>query len=310
MKGQQVAEARSNDWRDFSDISKRAFLSFLRNDSGNLSAAIAFYSLLSLFPLVMLIVSVSGFFIQHFNLSRAIIHQASSLVPAGRELIRENLVTIVKHFGRVQLVSILLLWWSASGVFNPLERAMNRAWRVSQGRNYWRRHLLALGMVLICGTLLLCSLLVTTVQRQVWHLPIMDQLRERAPLLFSLGWRSLFWSIPVFFTIITFLLIYRIVPNRQLQFRQVAEGALAGSILWEIAKDIFAALLPYFNYRHVYGSLAAGVAIMMWGYISSLILLFGAEFAAAVSATTITPPNTASSPDPSSSRALEAVSHQ
>lgn len=260
---------------------KRACGSFFKSECGSLSAAIAFYSLLSLFPLVMILISASGFFIRHFSLQQAIIRQATELLPAGAETIHENLLSISKNFGRVQLISLLLLWWSASGVFMPMETAMNRAWRISKGRSYFRRHLLALGMVLLCGTLLVLSLAGTAMQHRV------EQSRRGLPLevgssvLLSPAAHFLFLFMPLFFSIVTFILIYWIVPNRPTQIREVLGGAIVGAVLWEVAKQVFSDLLPFFNYRHLYGSLGAAVAVMMWGYISSLILLFGAEFAAA-----------------------------
>lgn len=257
---------------------KRAFSSFVRSDSGNLSAAIAFYSLLSLFPLVMILISVSGFFITKFSLQEAIIHQATQLLPAGGRVIHENLLSISKNFGRVQVISLLLLWWSASGVFLPMETAMNRAWRISPGRSYWRRHLLALGMVLLCGTLLVLSLGVTAAQHQIEHQAQLSDTKLLSPFA-----HAIFLLMPMLFSFITFILLYRIVPNQPIKLRKVIGGAMVGAVLWEVAKQVFAALLPYFNYRHLYGSLGVVVAVMMWGYISSLILLFGAEFAAASS---------------------------
>jgi membrane protein len=260
---------------------KRAFLSFIQSDSGNLSAAIAFYSLLSLFPLVMCLVSLSGFFIRRTGSEEAIIHRATHWLPGAAEIIQDNLKSISKNFGRVQVISLLLLWWSASGVFLPMETALNRAWRVSRHRSYWQRHLLALGMSMMCGTLLVLSLGVTAVQRRMVHLARTSNGEWGSPALFSPLAHSLFFFTPILFSVLTFVLIYWIVPNQPVKFRQVIGGALVAAILWEIAKHLFAALLPFFNYRHLYGSLGVAVTFMMWGYVSSLILLFGAEFAAA-----------------------------
>jgi membrane protein len=275
------AGAFSKTWHDFLNIFRQAFLSFVQSDCGSLSAAIAFYSLLSLFPLVMSLVSLSGFLIRRTGSEEALIHLATLWLPAGTEIIQENLKSISKDFGRVQLISLLVLWWSASGVFLPMETALNRAWRVPRSRSYWRRHLLALGMSLLCGTLLVFSLGVTAVQRQMAYLARTSQGNWNSPALFSPLVHFIFLFTPIVFSVITFILIYWIVPNRPIQLRAVIGGALVAATLWEAAKHMFSVLLPFFNYRHLYGSLGAAVAIMMWGYVSSLILLFGAEFASA-----------------------------
>ncbi|MDD5541594.1 MAG: YihY/virulence factor BrkB family protein [Acidobacteriia bacterium] len=260
---------------------KRAFLSFFKSDCGNLSAAMAFYSLLSLFPLVMILVSVSGFLIREFSLQELILRRTIHLFPVGTGFIYENLVSISQNFGRVQMSSLLLLWWSASGVFMPMETAMNRAWRVQQRRSYWRRHLLALGMVMLCGTLLTLSLGVGALRHQLELRHLIPHRNLGASAWAAGGWHAFFWLLPIPFTIVTFTFIYWLVPNRSIRMRRVIPGAVLGALLWEVIKLIFGILLPHFNYHHVYGSLGAAVAVLMWGYISSLVLLFGAEFAAA-----------------------------
>lgn len=229
----------------------------------------------------MSLVSLSGFLIRQTGSEEALIHRATLWLPAGAEIIQENLKSISKNFGRVQLISLLLLWWSASGVFLPMETALNRAWRVPRSRSYWRRHLLALGMSLLCGTLLVFSLGVTAAQRRMAHLARTSQGDWSNPAFFSPLVHFMFLFTPIVFSVITFILIYWIVPNQPIKLRAVLGGALMAAALWEVAKYLFAVLMPFFNYRHLYGSLGAAVAIMMWGYISSLILLFGAEFAAA-----------------------------
>lgn len=262
-------------------ILQRAFFSFLQSDCGNLSAAIAFYSLLSLFPLFMFLISLTGFFIREFNLQAHIINQVTQLLPTGSNWVEENLMSISKNFGRVQGLSLLLLWWSASGVFLPMESALNRAWRVTRGRTYWRRHLLALGMTLLCGTLLTFSLLATAIQRRLEHPGISHQFLPQGSAVVSSTAHVLLHTTPIVFSVLTFILIYQIVPNRRMRIREVVGGAVVSATLWEFAKHGFALLLPVFNYRHLYGSLSVAVALMMWGYVSSLILLFGAEIAAA-----------------------------
>jgi membrane protein len=74
-----------------------------------------------------------------------------------------------------------------------------------------------------------------------------------------------------------FSMVYRFMPNAYVTLRDTIPGALIGSLLWEAAKYVFAWSLNYFNYEQIYGSVGAVVAVLTWGYVSSLVLLFGAQ---------------------------------
>jgi membrane protein len=86
--------------------------------------------------------------------------------------------------------------------------------------------------------------------------------------------------VSILVTIILFIIVYRFMPNARVSLRDTIPGAVIGGLLWEAAKYIFAWSLHFFHYDQIYGSVGAVVAVLTWGYVSSLILLFGAQLTA------------------------------
>ena len=106
---------------------------------------------------------------------------------------------------------------------------------------------------------------------------------ERYTLLASAGsalWQVLFATVSYLVTVVLFVLVYRFMPKANVTLRDTLPGAFLAGLLWEIAKYIFALSLHYFHYDQVYGSVGAVVAVLTWSYVSSLILLFGAQLTA------------------------------
>jgi membrane protein len=106
---------------------------------------------------------------------------------------------------------------------------------------------------------------------------------ERYPLMFSVGsvfWQAVFALVSFLITLLLFVLVYRFMPRVSVTVRDALPGALLAGILWEVAKYGFAWSVNYFHYDQIYGSVGAVVAVLTWSYVSSLILLFGAQLTA------------------------------
>jgi membrane protein len=140
-------------------------------------------------------------------------------------------------------------------------------------------------MIGIVGALLTVSVLVTSVLVGLQGLAarLSPRQLERWPWLLTFG--SIFWQImfalaSILVTSILFVIVYRFMPNARVTLRDSIPGAVIAAMLWEAAKYIFAWSLHYFHYDQIYGSVGAVVAVLTWGYVSSLILLFGAQLTA------------------------------
>jgi YihY family inner membrane protein len=267
---------RPGRWWQVREVLRDSLVNFIRENSLTVSASIAYYSLLALFPLLLLLLAVSGIFIRRFELSGQLALVLEHYLPVKADFIMRELVGISRAYGRVSFLSILLLLWSSSGVFLPIERALNRAWEVEKRRSWWRRRLLALEMAGIFGFLAMFStLLVGT--RGYLHAWLRTWIASSLLPLVEFSYRALFVAATFGITLCMFLVLFERLPNRPMGFRQAFPGALLTALLWAAARSLFTHLLPLINYRQLYGSIGVVVALMTWVYISSAIMLFGAQ---------------------------------
>src|SRR5579863_9311292 len=125
-------------WRHVREVLDESLVTFLKEDALTISASIAYFALLSIFPMLLLLVSLSGIYIRRFELSGELTQVLEGLLPMRPDFIMKELVQISKGFGRITLISIALLFWSSSGVFIPLEKALDRAWEVEKSRSWWK----------------------------------------------------------------------------------------------------------------------------------------------------------------------------
>src|SRR5207247_2753836 len=268
-------------WEHIRQVLSESLRHFLAEDSLTVSASIAYYLLLSIFPLMLLLLSLSSIYIRHYELSGRLAVVLESYLPMNPDFIMRNLVSISQSFGRVSAISSLLLWWSSSGVFLPLERALNRAWNVGKDRPWWRRHLVALEMTLIMTSLVFINSAMVGINHSAHQ---WTRLKALHPLSapFGVGYHVLVGMLTFGTTVAMFVVLFERLPNRPMKFRQVFPSALLTALFWEAARSLFTLLLPYFNYRHIYGSIGVVVALMTWAYASSAVTLFGAQVSRAL----------------------------
>lgn len=247
------------------------------------AAGLAYYILFSLFPLMLLLVSVASYALNLGN--QHAFQQATDFittaVPVSQEIISSNLETVLQQRGAVGLVGLVSTLWSASGAFTVLSQHINRAWSGTERRGFVRKRLVAFAMVGAILLLLLLSVGATTLLQLLPGLSLPDgPLRwlERATGAVILR------GVPLLFTALMFFALYRWIPKKSVRWRAVLWGGAITAIAWEIAKLLFAWFLEsgLANYRQIYGSLGSVVALLFWIYISASIVLFGAHLTAAI----------------------------
>ncbi len=179
--------------------------------------------------------------------------------------------------GKVGLTSMLLLLFTANGIFEPLEVALNRVWGVTENRSYLKNQLVALGLILVCGGLALLSLMLTALNNE-W---LADWVGAHASLEVFLN-LLLFKVAALPLSILSLFLVYWLLPNRKISPARVAPVAIAVGLLLEALKYVNLLIWPMLKNKleHEYNIFKYSVTILLWSFVASMIVLAGAEFAA------------------------------
>jgi membrane protein len=254
----------------------RVIQEMAKDDATLLAAGIAYYFFFSLFPLLLGLLAITGMVFKSEALQQDFLDFITKNLPGAAGFVERNVKDIVRFRGVLGVGAIVGLFWSASAVFGAISKAVNRAWNIQQDRPFYVAKPRHLGMALVVLVLFLISTVITTVIRALAHqelvLPGLAAFLELSVGQLSL--RTVSWII----TFGIFLLIYRFVPNCKTYWRYVWPGAVIAAVLFELGKSGFIWYLEKFaNYTQVYGSLTSIIVLLLWAYISSLILILGAQ---------------------------------
>lgn len=232
-------------------------------DIAVLTNAIAFNFLLCLFPLLLVVAAASQQLPGGRRAGTALLLLLDELIPFGHEAMAPALRNLNKMAKGLEIVSFLLIVWGSSGIFIPVEMALNRAWGGRPHRGFFRSRSLAVVMTLAGGLLALCSVALTVGARSyARELPALAEYGAKGSALLM--------------TYVLFFLIYRFVPAAPVDTGVAGRAALWGGTAWEIAKYLFLIQLARMNLEAFYGPLAFSVSLVLWAYVSSLALVFGA----------------------------------
>ena len=253
---------------------------FHENDLFTSSAAMSYFGLMALFPALLLMLAIGN----QVPGAKEMLTHAVEVYPGSGEFLRETIRSLSSVGAGVIITCIIVVLWAGSWVFTVIERALNRIWATTS-RTFWHGRLLTLGMIGIVGLLLSLSVLVTSFVVALREMAgrLSPRQIQRFPLLLSVGsvfWQGIFAAVSFLVTVALFVVVYRFMPKAEVTLRDTLPGAVVGGLLWELAKYVFAWTLNYFHYDQIYGSVGAVVAVLTWSYVSSLILLFGAQLSA------------------------------
>jgi membrane protein len=257
----------------------RALLSFFNSDNLTYAASIAYYSLLSLFPLSMLGLAVLGSATADAEGRGAVLQFVLRYFPSQFEFIRVQLDALGATTVTFGFAGSIFLVWGSLGVFGAISTAVNYAWGVERTRGFWGHKLFTFLMLVVTGLILLMALLLvmaSRIARATWFPDAMQTL----PVLVVLeGLASRYAATALFIAVVG--LIFYFVPNTKVRFRDVWIGALLTGVLWSGAIEVLSWFLRDMSrLSRVNGSIAAAVAFLIWVYTQAVILLYGAEFTA------------------------------
>ncbi len=250
---------------------------FQRDDALGLAAQLAYYLILALFPFILVLVSLMGTFGSQ--------ELASEVLGYFRQVMPRQAYEIVETFtgnivsGRAEapgLLSfgILFTIWAASGAFAALINALNRAYDVQETRPFWKVRAIAVLMTLGLSVLILVGVLLLILGPQIGQfIASLFGLGD----LFELVWNIVRWPVALFFMVFTVALLYYFAPDANQPFRWITPGGLIGVVLWVLASVGFNFYASNFgSYNKTYGSIGAVIVLLLYLYISSLTILFGA----------------------------------
>ena len=268
----------------WAQILTHTFWDFAENDLFTSAAAMSYFGLLTLFPLLLLLLALSNSLSPVSHLLDEMLSRVVQVYPGSADFLHGTLRSLSSVGKGLIITCTLVVLYAGSWVFSVVEHAMNRIWNTTS-RTFLHGRALTIGMVGLAGLTLSASVLMTSLlvslRRLADSLPL-GALTQFA-LIRDLGgafWQTIFFVASVLVTVLLFTLIYRFMPNSDVKFRDALPGAILAGLLWEVAKYGFAQSLHYFHYDELYGPVGAVVAVLTWGYVSSLIMLFGAQLTA------------------------------
>jgi len=230
--------------------------------------------LLSVFPFLIVIMSLCRYGLQWPAGVQALDLALNDFFPGEiGEFIRRNLTAVVQGRGPFQIASLILLLFTANGVFEPLEVALNRAWGVPKNRSYFRNQLVSLGLIFLCGGLTLMSFVLTAMNRQIvssW-IPVPSFL---GLVLFKIA------AVPI--SILALGLMYWLLPNRKIAPAHMIPVAIVVGLALELLKYINLLTWPFLKTKlqKEYGPFYISVTIILWSFVAAMIVLAGAEWSA------------------------------
>jgi len=237
--------------------------------------SVAAYSILSFFPFIVLLLSVTRRVFHSDAMYNVALQLLRDYLPSNKDFVIRNLQFLASVKGRGQAFSLVMLLITSTGIFLPLEVALNGIWGFKKNRSYLMNLIVALGLALGCGCLAMLSIALTAQNLKLLGLAIGDQ---------NIVFRGLGFVVmkasAIVATIGIYFLIYWLLPHGRVPLRAVLPAAVVTGLVSEAAKYLYILALPWLNFQEVYGPFAVSVTLIFWGFWSGMLLLGGAYLSA------------------------------
>ena len=258
------------------ELARRTYRELGDDHAVDLSASMAYYAILSLFPLAITLVTLFSLVLESETIEREVQDFFQTYLPGSQGILAANVEAAGNIRGVLGVLGFLGLLWSSTLLFGAVSRAVNRAWDIEHDRPFYIEKPRQIVMALSVAPLFLISVALTTALQFIGNeeVPAMDSMA----ILEHNGFNTLARPLPFLFSFVIFLLIYKFTPVTRTYWRYIWPGALISALLFEIAKSIFVFYLEnYAAYEKIYGTLGSVIALLAWTYVSGFIVLIGAE---------------------------------
>jgi YihY family inner membrane protein len=249
----------------------------VRTEVHTYAFSVAANVILSLFPFIVMMLTISRQVFHSHTMEQVVGEMMGNFLPTSQDFIMRNMQLLAHPHKGTQVFSIVMLLVSSTGVFLPLEVALNKVWGVRENRSYIHNQIVSLGLAFAVGTLAMTSVALTAGQEVILTWIFFGHIDN---IVFKFLNGGTLQILAVIVSILIFFLIYWVLPNRKVPARAVLPTAIVIGVLWEGAKYLYILALPHLDFPSVYGPFYVSVGLMMWAFLSGLLLLAGAHFSA------------------------------
>ncbi|MGM0365681.1 MAG: YihY/virulence factor BrkB family protein [Actinomycetota bacterium] len=255
---------------------RRLVEKFIADGSMMLASSIAYYFLFSIFPLMLILLSITGSLIDTLNMQASILDFVEERIPIIYTFTQDNIERTIQYRRSIGITGAVFLVIATTYVFDSVQFALNKIYKTESQRKFWKQKAFGFLIISMVFALIFLSFLFSTFFFYLADniLNVLDAASDISDLLI----KSITLGIGIVFNFSIFCLVYYFGTNRPIGFKHIYKGAIAATLAWEISKHIFIIFLNRFaNFELTYGSLGSIISFLLWVYISSMILLVGAQ---------------------------------
>lgn len=263
-------------FRTYADLVVSTVRYLMRTEVHTFAFSVAANAILSFFPFVMLVMLLVRRVFHSQAMYQVVVQLLRDYLPAGQDFVIRNLNAMVGARHQAQLASLVILLVTSTGIFLPLEVALNRIWGFPENRSYLGNQVISLGLAFWCGLMALLSVGMSAGNVELMEFILHGHATSLVRIIGFLTMKifAIGASIAIFF------LIYWLLPNGRVPARAVLPTALIMGLLFEALKYAYILALPKLNFAEVYGPFSLSVSLMFWAFLSGLLLLTGAHLSA------------------------------
>jgi membrane protein len=277
----EVIKERTSPWKLGGltpwQLLKRVYHEFDEDEVFTRSAALAYYFVFALFPMIFFLMAMLGFLAQSHSLQSSLLNYTARFMPGeASSLVQKTLQEIANNSSGLKLVlGLALALWSGSGGVISIMDALNGCYHVNDARPWWKRRLVSIALTVAISALIILALTIVLYGSEIAGFVGAHTGLSTAVVTM---WRFAQWPVALFFVVMSFALLYYWGPDAEQQWQWITPGSLVGVLVWIGVSMLFRTYLHFFNsYSKTYGSLGAVIVLLFWLYISGLAILLGGE---------------------------------
>ena len=258
-------------------LMKRLYYEMDEDDVLTRAAALAYYFILALVPMIFFLMAILGLFARSHDLQSGLLHYTSQIMPKdASRLVQSSLQEITYSSSALKLaLGLILALWSGSGGISSIMDALNRCYEIKEFRPWWRRRLVSIVLTIAISALIIVALVIVLYGGNIVDFIGLQVGLSTAAVMI---WHLAQWPIVLLFVITSFALLYYWGPDAKQEWRWVTPGSLVGVVVWIGVSMLFRAYLHFFNtYNKTYGALGVVIVLLFWLYISGFAVLLGGE---------------------------------